>query len=285
MLKNKVREQIRTILNIDKPNFFKPQKKIEKLSREEENDENIRNNNSAIIEIPNYLEIPVFKNSKTLLICLFQIVTEGLSPFLLYLLNHDMQMITMPSFDGGKNNTRLAKETVLYMKGQLKDFGDISYAGFTETDTNNIVFLKYISPNNNEQPLLPADYYWATVHELVNLKSVMSKPIALTVTQFFINNPDLCQLKNEDDMVYESPVVGYYFGTNDIYRENRIEKYGKCYYFDIIYSTNSIMRAALFLKRTGLLNDNFDNCDSLVYNNKDKHYYLIKAYAQHTVLT
>ena len=302
MLKNKTKEQIKNKFKqmprldqlIMKNNSDTYDKEIsdKKINDQEIDDKNI--NNLAIIDVPNYLESPHFKSSKTLLICLFQIVTGGLSPFLLYLLHHnkktgnELNLITMYSFDGGKYNENLTEEAVDYMYNLLEPIdnnAEISYAGFTETTTNNILFLKYISPINKCHDFsLPSDYYWATTHELVNSRSVMNIPIALNVIHFFINNPKLLQLTNEDDVIYESPVVGYYNTNNDIYREKRIEKYEKCYYFDIKYTTEGITRAALFLKRTGLLNDDFHNFDSIVYNNKDMHYYLIKSYAQHTVI-
>ena len=302
MLKNRTKEQIKNkfkqIPRLDqlvmKNNSDTYEKEIsdKKINDQEIDDKNI--NNLAIIDVPNYLESPAFKNSKTLLICLFQIVTEGSSPFLLYLLHHnkktvnELNLITMYSFDGGKYNENLSEEAVDYMYNQLEQSdnnAEIYYAGFTETATNNILFLKYISPTNNSDGFsLPSYYYWATTHELVNLKSVMNIPISLNVIYFFIDNPELLHLTNEDDVIYESPVVGYYNTNNDIFREKRIEKYEKCYYFDIKYTTEGITRAALFLKRTGLLNDDFHNFDSIVYNNKDMHYYLIKSYAQHTVI-
>lgn len=305
MLKNRTKEQIQNkfkqIPRLDqlvmKNNSDIYDKYNEKKEDDKEiNDEQIDNNNinnSAIIDVPNYLECPVFKSSKTLLICLFQIVTEGSSPFLLYLLHNkkttnELQLITMHSFDGGKYNENLTEEAVDYMYNILEQSdnnGEISYAGFTETATNNILFMKYISPTNNSDGFsLPSDYYWVTTHELVNLNSVMNIPIALNVIYFFINNPNLLQLTNEDDVIYETPVVGYYNTNNDIFREKRIEKYEKCYYFDIKYTSDSKMRAAIFLKRTGLINDTFHKFDSIVYNNKDMHYYLIKSYAQHTVI-
>lgn len=295
MLKNRTKEQIKSKFNISKTTLFN-QTVIEKKTEENEITDAYIKNNLAIIDVPNYLEFPAFKNSKTLLICLFQIVTEGLTPFLLYLLHRgktgsDLQFITMVSFDGGKHNEHLTEEAVDYMKGQLNDIGEISYAGFTETATNNILFLKYISPTNCHNFALPSDFYWATTHELVNLKTVMNIPIALSVTEFFIINTALLKLKDEHDITYETPVIGYYISKDrEIYRERKIERYEKCYYFDInmpkeITNNNTIIRAALFLERIGFLNDNFDKCDSLVYNNKDKHYYLIKNYAQHIVLT
>ena len=300
MLKNKTREQLVNKFNLKK-NILLNQavKENRECDKKEMCDEYIKNK-LAIIDVPNYLELPVFKYSKTLLICLFQIVMEGSSPFLLYLLHSEkrgdeLNFIQMITFDGGKHNNNLTEEAVDYMKGQLTAHADISYAGFTETPTNNILFLKYISLTDYDKFSLPPDFYWATTHELVNLKTVMNIPVSFNVTQFFINNPLLLQLNDEEEVVYESPVVGYYMcnkdicnkETNDIYREVKFDKYGKCYYFYINMPKRDnfiITRAALFLKHTGLLNDNFDEIDSIVYNNKDSHYYLIKSYAQHTVL-
>lgn len=281
MLKNKTKEQIKKQFKF-MPILFNHS--IDEIENCEEIIE-YNNNLTAIIEIPNYTELPEFNNSKTFIICLFQIVTSGLSPFLLYLFkkNEDsLQFIKLQSL--GKTSEQ---EAVDYMSNIISD-GEISYAGFTETNENNILFLKYVALNDIKS--LMGNYYWTTTHEIINLKSVINNPISSDVIDFFINHPELLVLKNEDEFIYETPVIGYYMITreqNDIYREKRIDKYEKCYYFHINmpinYSNKLIVRSALFLKRTGLMDDNFSNLDSLVYNNN--HYYLIKDYAQHTVIS
>jgi len=298
MLKNKTREQIKSKFNL-KPTLFNPvvreivyKQKEDDLYNEEKTNKN--NNKSAFIDIPNYLEPPVFKNSKPFLICLFQIVMEGITPFVVYLLHkNDETVFKMPSFTRNEhNNISLKQEAVDYMNDiiipfECKENSEISYAGYMETDENNILFLKYVSLVRK----LPANYYWSTVHELINLKSICNIPIEINVTQFFISNRSLLKLKNEDEVIYEIPVIGYISNSinckqEDVYREKKIDKYEKCYYFHINVENKSVTRCALFLKQTGLINDDFSKCNSIVYNKKNcTSYYLIKDYAHHTILS
>jgi hypothetical protein len=297
MLKNKTKEQIKNKFN-SKPTIFNHLFKDDKIDNTlpviEDMMTSCNNNPRAFIDVPNYLESPVFKYSKTLLICLFQIVMESMTPFLLYLLRKtkdELNLVQMSSFDGGKNNKRLKKDSVEYMESIIAK-GEISYVGFTETVENNILFLKYVPYADFKT--LADNYYWATVHELINLKTVLHLPIALNVTHFFLNQPKMLFLTNEEDMVYEYPVIGYYLPqtdclhdeTIDIFREMKYDKYGKCYYFHINLPMNDrpIMRTALFLQRTGLINDSLNEYNSIVYHTKQAQYYLIKSYAQHLLL-
>jgi hypothetical protein len=306
MLKNKTRDQLKNKFNL-KPTLFNTvvreivyKQNEDDLYNEEKT--NKKNNKSAFIDIPNYLEPPVFENSKPLLICLFQIVMEGIEPFILYLLNKtDESILVLPSFARNvNNNISLKREAVDYMNDiiipfQGKENSEISYAGFMETNENNILFLKYVSLINNTSNQLPVNYYWSTVHELINMKSVYNIPIEIKVTQFFISNRSLLKLKNENEVIYEIPVIGYISNSInckqvDVYREKRIDKYEKCYYFHINVPFNltkkSVIRCVLFLKQTGLINDDFSKCNSIVYNKKNCiSYYLIKDYEQHTILS
>jgi len=284
MLKNKTKEQIKKQFKF-MPTLFNHSSENDEIEHYEVNTDDPPNL-TAIIDIPNYGELPVFNHSKTVLICLFQIVVSGGSPFLIYLLekyNDQVQFIKLPP---PPLSNPIEQEAVDYMSSILSD-GEISYAGFSETPEHTIVFLKYVSLADIKS--LPENYYWVTIHEIVNLKSVVTIPISLDVIHFFINNGQLLVLTNEDDVLYETPVVGYYIAThNDIYREKRLDNYEKCYYFHITmpaHSPKTMIRAVLFLKKTGLINDNFSDYDSIVYTKKNCiSYYLIKAYAQHTIL-
>jgi hypothetical protein len=297
MLKNKTREQLINKFNL-KPTLFNTNER-EIIDEETEDDIQIKNNKSVFIDMPNYLEPPVFKNSKPFLICLFQIVMEGITPFIVYLLHKTGEYVLhMPIFNRNKQNLSLKREAINYMNDimvSVQENDEISYAGFMETDANNILFLKYVSLIETSIIQLPVNYYWTTVHELINLKSVCNIPIETSVTHFFINNPTLSSLKNEDDVIYDTPVIGYIINSinckqTDIYREKKIDKYEKCYYFHINMPFNvekkNVIRSVLFLKQTGLINDDFLKCNSIVYNKKNcTSYYLIKDYAQHTILT
>ena len=297
MLKNKTRDQLKNKFNL-KPTLFNPVER-EIMDKHTEHDIQVKDIiKSAFIDIPNYLEPPVFENSKPLLICLFQIVMEGITPFIVYLLHKTGEsVLELPIFNRKKHDLSLKREAIDYLNdimvpgtGVEQENNEISYAGYMETNANNILFLKYVSLINSTTTQMPVNYYWVTVHELINLKSVCNIPIELKVTHFFISNRTLLNLKNENDMIYEVPVIGYISNSTnskqaDIYREKKLDKYEKCYYFHINVENKSVIRCVLFLKQTGLLNDDFSKCNSIVYNKKNcTSYYLIKEYAQHTIL-
>jgi len=288
MLKNRTKEQIKRKFVL-KPTLFNPlPKNIETKNIEKE--ELTDHHNSAYINVPNYLEPPGFKNSKPLLICLFQIVMEGMTPFLLYLLQKNGSALDLVNFDTDTKNVFLERDSVEYMNNIITD-GEISYAGFIETKEHNVLILKYVSTKDFK--LIVDNYHWATPHELVNLQAVIDIPIAKYVTQLFLNNTALLILKNDNDVIYETPVIGYYVGSKegrldemDIYREIKNDKYGKCYYFHMKMpdKSNRIMRTVLFLQRTGLMNNIFDSCNSIIYRNNNTYFFLIKKYEQHTVI-
>ena len=257
---------------------------------------------SVFAEVPNYLERPLFTNAKPMLICMFQIRMDGLYPYLLFLLHKNKRktmfnFVNFPSFDGGKVSKNLKKEAVNFMYGKF-EMGDISYAGFTENETNNILILKYIEttisvPND--------DYCWTSTHELINLKTIMTpQPIAISpsVFNFFIKNPALLLLRNDKEVIYETPVIGYYpivkGALTDIFRKTLRNDIGSCYYFyveppkknngeDII-----IMRSLLFLGRLGLIEKikNINVCDSFLLTTDDHvKMYAINRYSQHLPLS
>ena len=160
---------------------------------------------SIYIDIPNYLVSPSFKKTRPLILCVFKIITNEMYPCLLYLLfkttENVLNFISM-------NDILRNKHTAVDYISKLLSTTDISYAGFCETNKNNIIFLKYCSRVNVVD--IPSNYYWATPHELVNLKTVINLPINGFVTRFFMDNSSLLILRNEDECQYISPVIGYY---------------------------------------------------------------------------
>ena len=263
----------------------------------------------AYITVPNYLERPLFTQVKPILICMFQIRMDGLEPFLLYLLekqNTLYHFTRLPSFDGGKENPHLKRDAINFMETKFSDMDDISYVGFYETPTNNIVILKYSCLDEQEQEdpehqqeqhiILPrgGDYVWATPVELINIKKVFNTSISPQVVDFFLQQPTLLYLYNENEIRYETPVIGYYSflaesaSTIDICREKIHPLLGKCYYFNMemppITDKNIIMRSILFLGRTSLKISavNEDKYDSFLFI--ANRLYLFNHYSQHFVL-
>ena len=266
-------------------------------------DEEICKSNLIHIDIPNYLISPSFKNiEKPLLLCAFQIVFNESYPLLLYLLfNNEENELTFIRLNIGRNNNKQIKhEAVDYISKII--FSEISYAGFIETSENNIVFLKCCNRSNDGIISLPTNnYYWTTPHELINLKTVINLPINENTTQFFMDNPFLLILRNKDDRIYSTPVIGYYKHNNiqylkkddythvDIFSEKINDALGNYYSFYLTMPSKSsnelIMRVALFLIKPSL-NNTLNKADSIIFNKyKDRIRYAIKNYNQHIPLS
>ena len=250
------------------------------------------------IDIPNYLISPSFKIiRKPLLLCVFQIIMNESYPLLLYLLVKINNKLDFIRLNDGRNNKQIKHEAIDYVSKFISS--EISYAGFIETNENNIVFLKCCNQTNNISNL-PDNYYWATPHELINLKTVINLPINEDVIRFFMDNPSLLILKNKDDRNYLGPVIGYYTATIldsnkddyshvDIFSEKINDALGNYYSFYLTMPSKNnshiIMRAALFLIKPSL-NNTLTKTDSIIFNKyKDTIKYSIKNYNQHIPLS
>ena len=302
MLKNTVKEYIKRNL------LFNPYADIhfkanesDVVDRANESDEVEQKNEPAYMDIPNYLMPPRFKSSKPLMLCVFHIVPNKSSPFLLHLLHkknkkNELEFIHLPSF-GGRHNRNLKQEAVNYIRDLFPSAEELSYVGFIETDKHNILFIKFVNDSTELYQLYSHDYSWATSHEVINLKKVADVPIAEIVTSFFTTHASLLLLKNDDDVIYNTPVIGYYTVSDrndDIYKKNingSFSSFSSSYY--VFYfamppqqANAIIMRAALFLTSPVLnaIGDD-DVSSSLIFNKTTPITYAIKHYHQHLPLS
>ena len=257
-------------------------------------------NEPAYMDIPNYLMPPRFKSSKPLMLCVFHIVPNKSSPFLLHLLQKNkknkLEFIHLPSF-GGRHNRNLKQEAVNYIRDLFPSAEELSYVGFIETDKHNILFIKFVNDSTELYQLYSHDYSWATSHEVINLKKVADVPIAEIVTSFFTTHASLLVLKNDDDVIYNTPVIGYYTVSDkndDIYKKNINGSFSSFSFSSSYYvfyfamppqqANAIIMRAALFLTKPSL-NAIGDDVSSLIFNKTTPITYAIKHYHQHLPLS
>jgi hypothetical protein len=201
----------------------------------------------------------------------------------------------MPSFDGGKHNRILKQDSVNYISKLFPTAEEVSYAGFMESNKYNIIFIKYVSSSSSHE-LCENNICWTTCHELVNLKKVTDLPICKNVSDFFIDHSYLLVLKNENDVIYTTPVIGYYIlsdNNDDIYKKVIDTNYRYYMFYCSMPQkpkNTTIMRAALFLENPSLnsINDNIYKSDfstSLIYNKKTIITYAISHYSQHIPLS
>jgi hypothetical protein len=190
---------------------------------------------------------------KPILICTYQVRTDGRYPFIMFLLRK--KEATFIPLDDHKN---IKYASISYIQTILPR-ASLAYKGFYENDKNTIIIL-----SAEETNIIHPDFIWATSYEIINLKKIMNFPVNPLVIDFFLANPEFLLLKDERNHIYESPMVGYKTYANtcdddamDIYRETIIPSLGKCYYIDINMTDLSrvIMRIAFFAGRMVLKNE------------------------------
>ena len=225
--------------------------------------------NKYSVSVPN--EIFVLNKKKPVLICTYQVRTDGLYPFLMFLLNKKASFIKLDA------QKQIKYAAVTYMQSILLK---VAYAGFCETEENNIIILSAEETNATGD-----DYNWATSFEIMNKKKVMNEMIDPVVMAFFLTNPAFLFVKDERNRIYESPMVGYKSNHTcvdemDIYRETHNPLFGKCYYIDrdIPTVSSTIMRIAFFAGKMVLKKEK--SYDSVLCGDK----YIIQNYDQHVVL-
>lgn len=246
-------------------------------------------NNNYIVSIPNHK--PSTHNTKPTLICIYQVRTDGLYPFLLFLLQKkgEANFIEIPAVSGYQ---KIKYASITYVKAILPET-TLSYSGFYELPDKNIIVL-----NGSEQPIelyTSNEYIWATSFEIINKRKIGNTPIHTNVLEFFNDNLSFLTLKTMDQRIYESPMVGYFNPRNendceieelDIYREKLLPSLGKCYYLFIDippFREKHIMRIVFFAGEMALYGDNNKKYDSLLCNIHRR--YMIQNYNQHTVLS
>jgi hypothetical protein len=230
-----------------------------------------------------------FNTTKPNMICMYQVRTDGLQPFIVFLLRQNENEVSFIPFPGLINNKKNKYAAVTYMKIIFSNT-KIAYAGCYETKNINIIILKCIQNNMDNTN----EYIWATSFEIINKRKILHYPLANNVLDFFQQNSSFLLLKNSQNVFYESPMIGYYKAPDlmdieemDIYRQTIIPALGKCYYLlmDIPLNTN-VMRIAFFAGRMALYNKKIDgdaHTDSILCREYKR--YIIQNYNQHVVLS
>jgi hypothetical protein len=242
------------------------------------------------VSIPNAQKPLKFTTAKPYEICVYQVRTDGLYPFLLFLLTQTVEtkdefgFIPLPS-SFATNPQKIKYAATAYLKTLLP--GTFAYSGFAETIDTNILILHYIPEIQFEHA-----YLWATPFEIIHKGKVMHSAVGKSVIRFFQMHPDFLILRTADNREYESPMIGYSVTTideieeMDIYREIVIPAFGKCYYLYTELpekSEKNIMRIVFFAGKMILLGEK-ESYDSLLCTFNNTKRYLLTNYNQHVVL-
>lgn len=238
-----------------------------------------------IAQVPNHLLPIKFTTVKPVVICVYQISTIGLRPFLLFLLKKHEQGL---SFIPCPNHKKIKYSALNYVQSLFPDIL-LSYAGFYDgLKENTIICLAH----NRSQ--INTDYLWATSFEIINKKKVMTELLHPNVIDFFLANLNFLILKSIDNYIYESPMIGYYYSQQsfttsieemDIYRKTIIPRLGKCYYLDMDINPSNypILRIVFFAGKMILEGEQDQGYDSLLCPSVNK--YIIQNYNQHCIIS
>lgn len=202
------------------------------------------------VSAPNKAMPLKFTRTKPLMLCTYQVRTDGIYPFILFLLQKNGSQLSLPLINGESNGKKIIIAARTWLK-KLFPRQSASYAGFYETKANNIIVFNCDQPTTINLETL--DYVWATAFEILN-KKILSYSLEQSVSDFFRANLDFLRLTDENDGIIESPMIGYapapltcVFEELDIFRETRLAGLGKCYYlFTEIPLDKKMMRIAFF---------------------------------------
>ena len=238
---------------------------------------------SSVFDKPNYIvsvpnENQPITQSKPLTICVYQVRTDGLYPYILFLLQKYTDELSFIPYSGTYKKMKYA--AISQMKSLLPE-PNLTYAGFSGSH----IILKYT------EDILSDEYTWATPFEIINKRKIGKYPVSNKVFDFFKENREFLTLKTPERCVYESPMIGYALSNEntieemDIYRETIIPALGKSYYLLVDMpenSTKNIMRIAFFAGKMLV----YDGKKKLIYDSLlcHKKYYIIQNYDQHIVL-
>jgi hypothetical protein len=251
-----------------------------------------------IVTVPNE-KLPLnIAREKPIVVCVYQIRTDGLYPFILFFCQkasakNEVGFITLPSMTSG--GAKKIKYAALSSMKTLLPEATLSYAGFSETKDKNIIILKASDMDSNEigSNVYETNNIWASPFEIINKKKVMNYGVEQSILDFFYAHPAFLILKGPGEAIYESPMVGYYKSQHldrpreemDIYRETLIPALGKCYYLLMHHvSGDNIMRIAFFAGEMLIFNGASYTIEANSILCPEHKRYIIQNYNQHVVL-
>jgi len=144
-------------------------------------------------------------------VCVFTVNTDGMQPFLLYLLNKHDDTMVWPHFTPKYNidiETR-SKLTDLDIEEQSEFKGYINQ--------NDVVYMFYQIQDNFEHRMLckkNEPFWWTSIYEILFSRTLLYFVISPYVYELFVEEPRLQYLLNKENLPYETPLIAYN-GSND----------------------------------------------------------------------
>jgi hypothetical protein len=201
--------------------------------------------------LKNIDHIKPLENYISINLCIYSINTDGNFPFLQYVLsNNGYNILLLPKLPVYKlfDKENLISYSKVYLSGLLKfnNFEEINnntnFDGFYEYNDDLYLFFditkckKYIDEN-----ILFNNVRFCLIDEIINNKNMCNTQIDNTTSMFFIKNESLIYLYDENNKLYEIPIVGYVGNLNErqtnfimifgVSAKNKSAMMGPFYYF------------------------------------------------------
>ena len=172
---------------------------------------NCKNYVYKIKDIINDDKILNFTSDKLVHICIYKIFCqEKTEPFILYLLNKNTNNILyFPHFIASNNILKLAEKYINDIFNEWKIVP--KFKGYVD---NNDIYLFYeIDYNYTIEKLTYKDvWWWTSIFEIINIKTVLNFNIHQTVYKILKKNPLLLSLFDLDNKIINRPIIGYFGG-------------------------------------------------------------------------
>ena len=275
------------------------QKIVTKMEKIQDPDQEIK---TKLYPIKRFLKKDYGKipSGKKKYICVYRINTDGLYPFLQYLL------YKYPSMN--KNTADIlvfpftSKDKFFETPKKLIQTG-YKFKGYMEQDSNYYLFYKAtFIPSFTKKKSRNDSLWWVLLDEICNHKCVLNFPIHNSVSSLFLKNPKLLYIYKQKFIPYETPTVAYHgmyhkleplhsslglkktkdqYGSYfHVYSYKKSIKMGgwaennKIHFLSKVnknkkYDQGSILRLAIFLGKMGIIKrgNNWDNDYNSMYIN------------------
>jgi hypothetical protein len=153
-------------------------------------------------------------------LCSYYVNTSARYPFLQYLMaNQDLEELHFPKLALFTNfeSDSLLSYAMVYLSGLLSEpefehfFSKVRFDGFYESHKNLYLFFDVTECglNHVDDIYVMSNVKFALMDEILNHRHVCGIPIAIGVTDFFVQNDSLLFLYDEKNVPYEVPVVGF----------------------------------------------------------------------------
>ena len=158
-------------------------------------------------------------------ICCYMVSTNGLKPYLRYLLykypkssDDYSDLLVFPFFLYEKTHhdiKEVCRNNVLEYLDNIGGPSSVDVVGYKKTDIGLCVFVEldnkvYDSLNEIKHQTRGSELWLVLMKEILDVKNVINFPIHSSVTNFFLNNMSFIFLLDKDDRPYTLPLVAYH---------------------------------------------------------------------------